>query len=111
MGRYNECERQIFQILSTILEAYNPLLSANLFRLLACLKILEKDFETASKIINCISELFNCLECELGIAICYLGKGYLKFRNKEMAAAKARFKHSLKTYTFLDHNYGRLISL
>lgn len=111
MRRYDELESLLSQFIPIFFERDNPLLIANSMRILSCLKFLEKDYEACMRIIDSIFKLLNAIECEIGVALCFFGSGYMKFLLKENAAASAKFKLALKKYTFLGHNFGKLYTL
>lgn len=84
---------------------------SNLLKLLACIKIYEKDFYSSLIIMDHLSHLFKLVECEIGSAVTGYIVGHIKCIGNQNAMAKEKFKNSLQSYKYLGHVFGQYYCL
>ena len=79
----------------------------NMFRIIACVKQMDKNFEQATKILDFIYSIYKQLDCKIGMALAAYGSGSMKFQMRNHAGAKAKLKEAYVQYKWLNHTIGQ----
>lgn len=106
LKKYHSLEKVLNEWLDLFIKRNDPLGALNMFRIIACMKHLDKNNEQAIKILDFIYSIYKQLDCKIGMASAAYGSGLMKFKMGNHAGAKAKLKEASIQYQWLNHTIG-----
>ena len=107
LRRYGECIKMLKYGLRIARNNNDTLAEANYYRINGVVSHLRKQSGKSVDEFSHARELFQKVDCSLGVAICEAALGYIKFsENCGLFLAKDHLEHSLKIYENLEHSFG-----
>lgn len=111
LKKFNECENFINHWVEFLFQENDTLGVSNLLRLLACIKISERDLNSTYKILENLTHIFKIIECQIGDAVTGYSLGQMMFLSNKNGIAREKLKKALESYQCLDHVFGQYYCL